>query len=889
MRVVEQLSAEHSVPTPLLELGPRWPRPEVFFNRSGLPSLSRVTRSDLRGLSAFAAQILAAYPAPPSHPSPVRRLLLDLAVPSISLSDHIVSLDASVNAACRVEMQWWRKDHSCPLRLIRVFHVLFPGKETLFPVWEGSLTPLWSTQIPPSEPVARREFDSTVVLALDVDEMGVFPANRLLNPVAMSNLGFDDSAIALAKGGVPLDLHSPLRPFSLPGGHSRRTLVRALELAKSDKDRFLPGPVAGKSMFVGPLSFVPWIVVPCFPVESASGAVRIVSDHTRSGLNGALKPVPVSLPSLDLVYPLLSPSAELAVFDFSAAFCHLAISFTKCVAFGRVDLETGAALVRVNLDFGTSPGPAYAQLIAENLMRCLRERHVICVTYIDDSIIIAPSGCLQDHVDMFRTVTRDIGLTINESKVQQGHNVVYLGAALSSLSGGRASIPPDKCEKISSLIGRIKSLPSVSMASLASLIGKLSWCIPFIPRAAPRLMLLYKQLWGEFETEEPVDSGGHDWFELSVETADPHFRKCFRGSLTSMWFRKRPKWEPSRLIILLPQSLSLLQWWHEALSSQEGIPLYLGKSFPGRWRSNHSLGDVLLAASSVSDIPAVVSDACKDHSRAAGGFWALSSSWFVNFTDRPDWRDLSINFLELSTMSMAVQVTGPSLLLGSQDRRLVVVGDNDSAVAIINNGCSSSPLLNQEVMQLLDFCYDNDIEITARYVSSTSNVRADQLSRKMIPSSVNCFVPSPDLLAAIETALQRKVVAIRPDPAPTQALAYALRRLSHSWDLLLSSLPEGLSLFIPALSDVQGFCQAVMRSSKRPIVLLLVAAKSILHTPWWRNVERLATCIWRSPPGDNNKWLLSLHSMFSSLDILDSALHFCPCSVSFPLEAWLFP
>lgn len=827
--------------------------PEVGLLGTG-DSWRGVGDLDLKAMIVWARLVL--YPSnsslspfpPPAPSSPVRTFLSQLASLSTGASDSLhVSLPAlggSVATSCRIQRQEWALDQHSWAHAIDVFHVLSVGAGSCFPVWPGASIPVWSGQVPPPAGEARRQFDRAVIYGNDDDEFGIAKSARLLIPSGMQKAGLCSSLCSWALQGVPLVVSRGLETFGLRGGHYKMTRDLSAQLTGLESDLLLPN---GESMWEGPLSFVPWILVPLLAVPKVVEGVnsfRACADHTKTGLNGAfIKQSPV-LPTVDEFVELLESDAEMAIYDLAQAFCHWNLASPKRQAFGRQDLGTGSYMVRRNLDFGASPGPYYCQALADNLVSVLREAQVLLVMYLDD---VAVTGKDLDHDDKkFRAVALLIGLWINFLKLQRGRKVIFLGRAIDSQGQGRMTLPPKKVLAYVALIETVLASEVSSMATLASLAGKLTWASMLVPSSASRLIPVYRCLWGDFSTEEP-DRGDTRWTKFESGDLPRFLQKAMRGPVSCIWRAGCPKYEASRKVSVTEELVVSLTWWRQALSANLGVSLHLLGQDKGRWRRPHSFGDTSLLVNTGRtslQVPIIVSDACRSAEFAGGGWWCGDCSWSVQFSDQ-ETRAKSINYLELLATSLAVQVIGPSLSSGP-DSRVLTVGDNQAAVAIINKGCSGDPHLNTLVQDLMDFAVESKIELAAHWVPTAANTRADLLSRGTGSPAVNCFLPTRSLVLRLETLAGVQFSLVWPGHDGLDAslcLKNVLFKSQETWGQRLQGV-SGTPLIYPAFSDTEGLFAFLRKNMNQAAVVLVPVSPSLQRAHWWRRAQSHSRRIW---------------------------------------------
>ena len=157
-------------------------------------------------------------------------------------------------------------------------------------------------------------------------------------------------------------------------------------------------------------------------------------------------------------------------------------------------------------------------------------------------------------------------------------------------------------------------------------------------------------------------------------------------------------------------------------------------------------------------------------------------------------QNLHINALELKAVLLGVK----ALCTGMHHCHIQVQIDNQTAVTYINNmGGTHSRICNDIAFDLLRWCKNNNIWISACHIPGKSNVRADELSRKinddiewMLDTDIFqeiCQIlgkPEIDLFASRINHQLPKYISFLPDSE-----AFAIDAFSHKWDMFAYIFP----------------------------------------------------------------------------------------------------
>jgi len=150
-------------------------------------------------------------------------------------------------------------------------------------------------------------------------------------------------------------------------------------------------------------------------------------------------------------------------------------------------------------------------------------------------------------------------------------------------------------------------------------------------------------------------------------------------------------------------------------------------------------------------------------------------------------RKLHINALEIKAVLLGLK----SLCNNMSNIHLQVQIDNTTGVTYINNrGGTRSVICNTITKDIITWCKDRNIWITACHIAGKDNIEADSLSRDLNPNiewtlnsdefKVLCDLygtPEIDLFASRLNYQIKKYISYHPDPH-----AYAIDAFSHKWE-----------------------------------------------------------------------------------------------------------
>jgi hypothetical protein len=217
-----------------------------------------------------------------------------------------------------------------------------------------------------------------------------------------------------------------------------------------------------------------------------STEVRPYLDPTITGVNLAMTPLPLHLPTIEGVLPLLSKGHYLAKRDWRHGFHHATLDIPSRKFMG-IRLSDGRVARFVALPFGASQSPALFSEIANEFARLLHFtltlhhlHDVILCVYIDDILISTPT-----HHQMTQTCTimdelaEDLGIEFKTTKdlgiSTALQEIEFLGIQLSTYPTIQAYPSPNKIATITARLHDLLPQHTLPYRKLESLLGKLAF------------------------------------------------------------------------------------------------------------------------------------------------------------------------------------------------------------------------------------------------------------------------------------------------------------------------------------------------------------------------------------------------------------------------------
>lgn len=309
--------------------------------------------------------------------------------------------------------------------------------------------------------------------------------------------------------------------------------------------------------------------------------------------------------------------------------------------------------------------------------------------------------------------------------------------------------------------------------------------------------------------------------------------RILRGTIKKVLIQPTAVWNPDREVTLSKDALEDLRWWRQNMRKRIGVPLHLGREHEGRWKRPRAFGtdaEVDRTSFTLGGVPVITSDAAAEgegaNRMAKGGWWCCGSSWTIDFTHEQ--REEHITTLELRTAVWAIKTVGKPLKRG-EDGRVLLRIDNQAAKGILNKGASSSPVLNSIVADLADWCWEQGVEVHARYIRSEDNRWADALSRGTARPDSKVFVLSRKQLEQQGERWEYIWPGAVEDPVD-----WTLGRVMKGWREMLQTTETDM-LFSPPWTEVEECLETSLRGSskRRAIAIFVPCLHSMVTKHWW--------------------------------------------------------
>jgi hypothetical protein len=226
------------------------------------------------------------------------------------------------------------------------------------------------------------------------------------------------------------------------------------------------------------------------PIVSSLGAVpkgkdkvRIIHDLSQpgGGINQFALDSSVHYSTIDDALTWIKPGSYLSKIDLSEAYRSIPIHPDNYRLTGLHWIFDGSKektyMFDCRLPFGSSMSCKIFQSLSSSIVRMLKARGVMSVSYLDDFIIVADSKDLcQKGLDCLIEIVTGLGLVVNYNKVAYPDQIMsFLGVEINCISRTLA-LPPDKLSEVKLLLlSWVKKVKSTKR-ELQSLIGKLNWC-----------------------------------------------------------------------------------------------------------------------------------------------------------------------------------------------------------------------------------------------------------------------------------------------------------------------------------------------------------------------------------------------------------------------------
>ena len=537
---------------------------------------------------------------------------------------------------------------------------------------------------------------------------GFAPGMRII-PANWRKYGASEEDVSIMHSGQPFLLHDLPPPCAVKNYPS---IQQHLDVVVQELDR-----LTAHKFLEGPLLYRPYHVVPMMVVIKADGAstkVRVVFDCTRTGLNGALIGVPMTLDPLSVVVARVPQGSWLMKIDMEDAFYHWNLSLEDSEFAGIQHPTTGEYYRLRFLPFGASQSPAFQQARADQLSKILDAHSLVgprartISDYIDDFVLAAdgdlPLEAVQEVFCRWLDICKELGVRLKPSKLISPSKdpISVLGVMIDPVAM-TASVEAKKALAyiafISEFLAAVDPLARCSRLALAQLTGKLQSIALLLLGGQALLVSLYADL-GRF---------------------------C-DAALTNA---EQEAWDESVLVFLSNQSVLDLRSWQAHLRQGISRKFYFSEQHPeesGFWQGlrdmDHSAVDI--SSSTPGGIPVFTSDA----SHSLGGAFFEQDELRVSFPGRECHPHASSNYRELKMALFCLKKWGP-LLAQRGHTRVNWRSDNSTAVAAVRRQSSRVEKLRRLTARILQLAAGLGLEIGSTHIAGVLNGRADLLSRTL--------------------------------------------------------------------------------------------------------------------------------------------------------------
>ena len=270
---------------------------------------------------------------------------------------------------------------------------------------------------------------------------------------------------------------------NVPGRHFSNQVKfgpQALFVAQEIKDLVACGAlrsVINPPSVVSPLKTVP---------KKGEKKYRLITDLRF--LNQFCKVPKFSNEDIRTVFDIIEPGDLMITLDLKSAFQHISICDSDQDLLG-ISFRNKYYVWQV-LPFGSTVSPYYCHKLLRPVIQYLREQGLRLVLYVDDIILCAQPGKINEHKDLLLQTLQALGLYVNLSKSQltPSHEVQFIGyKILTSQELPRIEIPKDRVYKLKKDLRRALRLGTISARFLARILGQ---CVSMTRAILPGKLLL---------------------------------------------------------------------------------------------------------------------------------------------------------------------------------------------------------------------------------------------------------------------------------------------------------------------------------------------------------------------------------------------------------------
>lgn len=240
---------------------------------------------------------------------------------------------------------------------LRFFIARFQGQkhqflEILDPLGERRMLVLRVPRLGPTDPAVRRQLAMRQASFFDHPLGGFSPGMRVI-PENWPKYGASAEDVHLMRTGQPFLMHTLPPPCAVDNYPS---ILPHMDVVEEELARLID-----QGFLEGPLLYKPYHVVPMMVVLKAD-KVRVVFDCSRTGLNDAQTPIPMSLDPLAVVVTRLPNGCWVMKVDMTDAFYHWLLTLADSEFIGIRHPVTKAYYKLRFLPFGAAQSPAFSKL-----------------------------------------------------------------------------------------------------------------------------------------------------------------------------------------------------------------------------------------------------------------------------------------------------------------------------------------------------------------------------------------------------------------------------------------------------------------------------------------------------------------------------------------------
>ena len=483
----------------------------------------------------------------------------------------------------------------------------------------------------------------------------------------------------------------PIVDEEVPAYHCSNYSSILDQSSKEKMDKIIKNELAEN--IISAVDFIPHCVHSLGAVPKPNGGIRPITDCSRPhgiSVNNHCDTLfkEFSYKSVDDVVDIMKWGMYMSVVDIKSAYRAVPIrqDHRKYMGF-EWELEgVKRAFVDNRLCFGLRLGPQYFQLISNFVHDILLNLYKVeTVNYLDDFITVGRSydNCLHSQSCILK-VLRGLGFHVAYDKVSPPSTcTIFLGIEIDSLNM-ELRLPEVKIQKLNAQLDSVITAGRITKVDLESLGGLLSHCAHLVRGGrifCRRLYNLYKEVCGK----------GYKFIKIpEIVIADLKWWKVFCRTFNGVSpINNRDHHDPM-----------------VSDSSLKGFGVYLGQDW-------------------------------------AAGSWELDPGFTINsncehvalppIEDRGIVDFNNINVLELWPILIGLRRWSKLV----SNKTLTVFTDNTQVMYMLIKGSSTNTTCMAWIKEIYWICVFNNIELKPKYVSTSSNLIADTLSRLKYFHEVN--------------------------------------------------------------------------------------------------------------------------------------------------------